>query len=468
MLFTSFVFLQIFLPTVLIADQLLKTIQWRNLFLLLASLFFYAWGEPRNIFYLLISLVVNYLIGRYGLAFANSDRVRKTALIIGLIFNLSVLAVFKYTSPLLVFLDGFFKFNFEYPNILLPLGISFFTFQIISYLLDTYRKENEPQKNCFTLSLYIMLFPQLVAGPIVKYHDIARSLEDRHITRLDYAGGIWRFICGLGKKVLIANQMAYLADDIFMVPVEVLDTKIAWIGIVAYSLQIYFDFSGYSDMAIGLGRMLGFNFKENFNYPYLSKSIQEFWRRWHISLSTWFKEYLYIPLGGSRVSEKRTYLNIMIVFAATGIWHGAGLNFIFWGLYYGVLLVLERWKLKSFLENPRFYIFARLYTLLAVMIGWVFFRAENFPEALGYLRKMFVFSSNSELLTGDFLSWPLVGLATVAVFLAMPMRWLKIFGEEPGNIQIKYYHCLLAVLILGTSLVVLAGNTYNPFIYFRF
>ena len=331
MLFTSFVFLQIFLPTILIADQLLKKIQWRNLFLLSASLFFYAWGEPRNIFYLLISLVVNYLIGRYGLAFANSDRVRKAALIIGLIFNLSVLAVFKYTSPLLVFLDGFFKFNFEYPNILLPLGISFFTFQIISYLLDTYRKENEPQKNCFTLSLYIMLFPQLVAGPIVKYHDIAEQLSGRTTTWSNYTCGIRRFIYGLGKKVLIANQMAYLADDIFLIPGNALDCKTAWLGIIAYTLQIYFDFSGYSDMAIGLGRMLGFKFKENFNLPYTARSIQDFWRRWHISLSSWFKEYLYIPLGGSRISDRRTYLNILIVFAITGIWHARRLELCFVG-----------------------------------------------------------------------------------------------------------------------------------------
>lgn len=470
MLFTSFVFLQIFLPGVLILDQLLRKIPYRNIFLLVASLIFYAWGEPRNIFIFTVALLLNYLIGRYGLDFSNTDKVRKTALVAGLLINLGILFYFKYTSPCLEFLDRLFNFSFRIPSVVLPLGISFFTFQIISYLLDTYRKENQPQKNFFTLSLYIMLFPQLVAGPIVKYHDIASSLDKRTITWLDYASGIRRFVYGLGKKVLIANQMAYLADDIFLIPGNVLDCKIAWLGIVAYSLQIYFDFSGYSDMAIGLGRMLGFKFKENFNLPYTAKSIQDFWRRWHISLSTWFKEYLYIPLGGSRVSEKRTYINIMIVFAATGIWHGAGLNFIVWGLYYGVLLVLERWKLKTFLEKPGISFFARIYTLLAVMIGWVFFRAENLSDALNYCHAMFKFSNNPELPAKDFLT-PELGIlmiASIAISLAFPTAITKFFKEDPNHFQVRWYDCLMTVIILSASLTMLAGNTYNPFIYFRF
>ena len=468
MLFTSFIFLQVFLPAVLIVDTLLKKIRWKNLFLLFASLLFYAWGEPENIFLLLVSLLFNYFIARYGLDFKRREKSRKQALAAGLLFNLGVLVFFKYTSPFLQFMDRIFNFPFKYPDVALPLGISFFTFQIISYLLDTYRKENEPQKNFFDLSLYIMLFPQLVAGPIVKYHDIASALKERHVTWEDYSFGIRRFVYGLGKKVLIANQMAYLADDIFLIPGDVLDCKTAWIGIVAYSLQIYFDFSGYSDMAIGIGRMLGFSFKENFDLPYISKSVQEFWRRWHISLSSWFKEYLYIPLGGSRVSEKRTYFNIMVVFAATGIWHGAGLNFIIWGLYYGVLLILERWKLKKFLSLPELGWLARIYTLLAVMTGWVFFRAETLPEALAYCRTMFTFNNNPALPVRDFLTLPLTVLIIAAVLLSAPVPGLKIFQDEAVRVRVKWYDYPLQAALLLASLLLLAGNTYNPFIYFRF
>ena len=331
MLFTSFVFLQIFLPIVVLFNVCIRKIKWKNIFLLAASLFFYAWGEPNNIFLLLTSLTVNYFLAVTGLRFDQPDHKRKRFLICGLIFNLGILFVFKYTSPIIFFMDDLLEFSFKLHEIVLPLGISFFTFQIISYLLDTYRKENEPQKNFFDLSLYIMFFPQLVAGPIVKYHDIAEQLSGRTTTWSNYTCGIRRFIYGLGKKVLIANQMAYLADDIFLIPGNALDCKTAWLGIIAYTLQIYFDFSGYSDMAIGLGRMLGFKFKENFNLPYTARSIQDFWRRWHISLSSWFKEYLYIPLGGSRISDRRTYLNILIVFAITGIWHARRLELCFVG-----------------------------------------------------------------------------------------------------------------------------------------
>lgn len=466
MLFTSFIFLQIFLPGVLIIDTLLRKIRWKNIFLLAASLLFYAWGEPGNIILLLVSLLFNYLIARYGLGFKQKEKIRRQALIAGLVFNLGVLVFFKYTSPFLQFLDSIFDFPFKYPEVALPLGISFFTFQIISYLLDTFRKENEPQENFFDLSLYIMLFPQLVAGPIVKYHDIACALKERRTGWEDYAFGIRRFVYGLGKKVLIANQMAYLADDIFLIPGNVLDCKTAWLGIIAYSLQIYFDFSGYSDMAIGIGRMLGFQFKENFDLPYASRSIQEFWRRWHISLSSWFKEYLYIPLGGSRISEKRTYFNIMAVFAATGIWHGAGLNFIVWGLYYGVLLILERWKLKTFLSKHSY--LARIYTLLAVMVGWVFFRVETLPEALNYCRAMFAFNNNPALKIGDFLTNPLAVLILTAILLSAPVPMLKIFKDEASRTRVKWYDYPLQAALLGASLLLLAGNTYNPFIYFRF
>ena len=334
--------------------------------------------------------------------------------------------------------------------------------------MDTYRKENQPQKNFFDLSLYIMFFPQLVAGPIVKYHDIAEQLSSRNNSWQNYICGIRRFIYGLAKKVLIANQMAYLADEIFQIPGSVLDSKTAWLGIVAYSLQIYFDFSGYSDMAIGLGRMLGFKFKENFNLPYISRSIQEFWRRWHISLSSWFKEYLYIPLGGSRVSEKRTCINLMIVFIVTGIWHGAGLNFVLWGAYYGILLILERWQLKKILEKPLFYPFAHIYTLLAVMVGWVFFRAETLPEAWIYCTKMFSFTNNEALILQELLTLPLVMLILAAMLFAGPIPLLKCFSKEIDRENTRWYDFIVQPVLLTAVLILLAGNTYNPFIYFRF
>ncbi len=468
MLFTSFVFLQIFLPVVTLANICIKSIKWKNILLLLASLIFYAWGEPLNVFLLIFSLIVNYMIALAGLNFDLSDRRRKKFLIAGLLFNIIILFIFKYTSPAMFFLDDIFNFNFRISNIALPLGISFFTFQIISYLLDTYRKENLPQKNFFTLSLYIMFFPQLIAGPIVKYHDIAEQLVNRSTSWDNHVYGIRRFIYGLGKKVLIANQMAYLADDIFAIPGTVLDCKIAWLGITAYTLQIYFDFSGYSDMAIGLGRMLGFTFKENFNLPYTARSIQDFWRRWHISLSSWFREYLYIPLGGSRISEKRTYLNILIVFAVTGIWHGAGFNFLLWGGYYGVLLVLERWQLKRWLEKPAFYFFGHIYTLLAVMIGWVFFRAENLYTASIYCKKMFTFTDNCNLVLQDFLTLPLILLIAAAILLTGPIPRLRCFRDEITRTDTRWYDFVIQPLILAAVLMLLAGNTYNPFIYFRF
>ncbi|MBE6384545.1 MAG: MBOAT family protein [Lentisphaerae bacterium] len=466
MLFTSFIFLQIFLPAVILVNSCLRKIKWKNSFLLGSSLFFYAWGEPHNVFLLLFSLLVNYFIAVKKLRWELPDSVRKKFFILGVIFNLSILFVFKYTSSVLCFFDGIFDFNFRLANIALPLGISFFTFQIISYLADTYKKQDVPQKNFLDLSLYVMLFPQLIAGPIVKYHDIEKQLTDRKTSLEDFVCGIRRFVYGLAKKVLIANQMACLADDIFLVPGTALDCKIAWLGIICYTLQIYFDFSGYSDMAIGLGRMLGFRFKENFNLPYIARSVQDFWHRWHISLSSWFKEYLYIPLGGSKVSGSRTYLNIMIVFICTGIWYGAGLNFAVWGVYYGVLLILERRWLKKWLEKCN--IAAHIYTLTAVMIGWVFFRSENLSDAYTYCCKLFSFTNNPGLPLQDFLNASSGVLIIIAVLFAGPIQRLKCFRDEIGRQKNRWYDYIVQPLLLAAVLILLAGNTYNPFIYFRF
>ena len=469
MLFTSPIFLQLFLPVVLCIYFLLHRITCKNIFLLLASLFFYTWGEPRNVLLLLGAITINYLLARFGLSESQVPKIRKLTVSIGILLNLLFLGTFKYTSPSVFFLDSIFDFPFRLKQIGLPLGISFYTFQIISYLIDTYRKENLPQKNLLDLALYITFFPQLVAGPIVKYHDISKYLYERKVSFSDLSYGIRRFVYGLSKKVLIANNVAYLADDIFQIPLTQLDMKTAWLGVIAYSLQIYFDFSGYSDMAIGLGRMFGFHFLENFNYPYYSKSMQEFWRRWHISLSTWFKEYVYIPLGGSRGSLKRTCLNIMIVFFATGCWHGAGLNFIVWGIYYGILLVLERCFLKSFLEKPAFSFFAHFYTLLLVIFGWVLFRAENLPDACVYSWKMLSFQNNPELPLSTFLTKWTVLLICISILFSAPLQMLLpklkryLYSEEIHGADF-----LLIPFLLILSIVMLTGNTYNPFIYFRF
>ena len=470
MLFSSLFFLQVFLPVLLILYYLLpKNIRIRNLLLLLASLVFYAWGEPEKIAILLISVAVNYCIGIFGLRFDLSDRMRKGVLTGGILLNISILCGFKYAIPVCVFFDEWFHFKFHIPNGELPLGISFYTFQIISYLIDLYRKEIEPQRNLGKLALYITFFPQLIAGPIIKYHDVFLQLNSREAKADDIAIGIKRFICGLSKKVLLANSFAVAADDIFQMPYDRLDTLTAWIGAGCYSLQIYFDFSGYSDMAIGLGRMFGFRFLENFNLPYSSQSIREFWRRWHISLSTWFKEYLYIPLGGNRCSAARNCLNIMIVFLATGIWHGAALNFVCWGIFYGILIVAERLFLGQMLERCRWKIIPHFYTLFAVVMAWVLFRADSLPEAWQYWMKMLTVTSNPELHCSDFFSPGFLAAAAVGVLLCFPFqKMFPVFTEQFCYGKIRIAEIPILLLMLAAVIVQLSGNTYNPFIYFRF
>jgi len=370
MLFSSLFFLQIFLPFLLLCYfGFPGGVRIKNSLLLAASLWFYAWGEPEKIIILLASILVNCLLAYYGLRFELADKTRRKALIAGIVLNLTVLAAFKYTIPVCVFLDDWIKWPMHISNAALPLGISFYTFQIISYLIDTYRRQNEPQGNIVKLALYIAFFPQLVAGPIIKYHDIAREIDSRQSNWSEFAIGTKRFILGLSKKVLLANSFAVVADDIFSMPFDRMDTLTAWMGALCYTLQIYFDFSGYSDMAIGLGRMFGFHFMENFNFPYCADSIREFWRRWHMSLSTWFKEYLYIPLGGNRCTKWRWSCNIMIVFLATGIWHGAALNFVFWGVFYGVLIVAENLFTGNLLEKIKWKIVSHCYTMFFVIMA---------------------------------------------------------------------------------------------------
>ncbi len=466
MLFSSSTFIFLFLPLVC-AIYLLVREELRNYVLLAASLLFYGWGEPRYLAIMLLTIIVNYL-GAIGL-----DRCRRWAkwiLLLTILADLGVLFYFKYFNFVVENVNAAFGSDFSFIKVVMPIGISFYTFQSLSYLVDVYRREVEAQRDIYKLALYITLFPQLVAGPIVKYHDVQKEIEHREVSFGKVAYGTKRFIIGLSKKMLLANVFGAIADKIFNQSVTAFDTATAWVGAIAYSLQLYFDFSGYSDMAIGLGAIFGFKFLENFNYPYISKSITEFWRRWHISLSTWFKEYLYIPLGGNRVSQQRTYINLFIVFLATGIWHGASWNFILWGLWHGFFIILERitgWHKKEggWLLNC----VKHVYTILIFVVGWVMFRADNMSYAWNYIKNMFGFIKEHKI-TYDF-EYYVEGIEllafAVALLCAVPL-FRGILTLSP-----KYKKCYSLVniwllLLFLVSAASIAASTYNPFIYFRF
>lgn len=461
MIFSSTIFLFIFLPVVLLANFIIpqKYVQVKNVILLIASLLFYAWGEPKNVLIMLLSIVVNYALGILLGKFKAETGKKKAVLIASLVFNLGLLFFFKY-------------FNFAtggiFPEIALPIGISFFTFQIMSYVIDVYRGNVEPQRNLLKLTLYISLFPQLIAGPIVRYIDVEKQLSDRTCTLEKTAKGIVRFSMGLAKKVIISNTVAQIADVVFNMDGTV-PAVTAWMGVICYALQIYFDFSGYSDMAIGIGHMLGFDFLENFNYPYISASVQEFWRRWHISLSSWFRDYLYIPLGGNRKGKVRTYLNLLIVFAATGFWHGASWNFLVWGLFYGIFLIVERLGLNRILAKlPKF--FGWIYTMLVVLVGWVFFRADTMSAAIKYIGEMFSFNGGLTHAMSQFtnLSFFVMLLALLISAPVYPFIKEKIEKTALGEKLFMVVEILLVAGLLIASVIFLTGSDYNPFIYFRF
>ncbi|MDB5763994.1 MAG: putative poly(beta-D-mannuronate) O-acetyltransferase [Herminiimonas sp.] len=481
MLFSSTIFIFLFLPVVL-ALYFVTPVKGRNLLLVFASLFFYAWGEGTYMIVMLFSMGFNYLFGMMIERFS-----KRAGLILGVavIVNLTALAFFKYALFLTANLNALLlplgiKLR-ELHSIHLPIGISFFTFHSISYLIDIYRKDAPAQKNPVNLALYISFFPQLIAGPIIRYHDIADQLTRRPIFPEDVAVGIRRFIVGLGKKVLIANTLAACADQIFSIPSSGLTAGLAWLGIICYTLQIYFDFSGYSDMAIGLARIFGFRFLENFNYPYISKSIQEFWRRWHISLSNWFRDYLYIPLGGNRGKPWRTYFNLVTVFFLCGLWHGASWNFVVWGLIHGAFLVLERVGLAKWLERMGT-IAGRVYMLAVVMLAWVFFRTETPASALNYIAAMAGFGAGKGLEhnVAMYMNSEIVMTLCVGAVGAMPVvpyvsRKLQELRMSPAYRESPLLSSTLsAATILSLSLVFLASasylaaGTYNPFIYFRF
>lgn len=472
MVFSSTVFLFLFLPCVLIV-YFFSPRSLKNMVLLVASLFFYAWGAPNFIWVILLSILVNYI---FALAIEyNRDKKKliKGLLAVTVIINLVMLGVFKYSNFVVDNVNTIFGTSIKLDPIILPLGISFFTFQGLSYIFDVYRQDVKAQRNPLNIALYITLFPKLIQGPIVRYQSIADQIVKRKETVEKFAEGIKRFIMGLAKKMLLANNIGWVADQIFAMPSAQLSVGLAWIGAIAYTLQIYFDFSGYSDMAIGIGKMFGFDFTENFNYPYISRSAGEFWRRWHISLGSWFRDYLYIPLGGSRVSKFKTYRNLFIVWLATGIWHGAAWTFIAWGLYYGVLIMLEKaFLLKFFNRIPR--VFSHLYTILAFVIGWVFFRAATFTYAFDFIQSMFGLNGNPIWDTQAAYYVSEYGIVMlIGVILSMPVfQYLKkaigdyrSLGMVLGN---QFVVTAGYTILLFISIVSVVSSTFSPFIYFKF
>ncbi len=484
MVFSSLVFLCIFFPVLYIIYCLIPSLRVRNGLLIAASLLFYAYGEPVYVLLLIGSSLVNYAGARWidALEKKENKKQKKAVLTLVVVINLLLLGVFKYTGFVVSSINGVLHAGIPVPQIALPIGISFFTFQILSYVIDVYQGKIDVQKNYFKVLLYISFFPQLIAGPIVKYRDIEEQIDSRTVNADLAWSGFRRFLIGLGKKVLIANAMGSVADQIFNGSMDHVNVTVAWIAAVAYLFQIYYDFSGYSDMAIGLGRMFGFHFNENFLHPYGSTSIKEFWRRWHISLSTWFREYVYIPLGGNRKGNARTNINKMIVFLCTGLWHGANWTFVVWGIYHGAFLLLED-NVPAIKKLPK--VLGHIYALIVVCVGFVIFRAETIGQAGFFIRQMFTgftFDSASASLAMQQMT-PYFIVMLVAAFIGMaPIQILTkrikaIVEPEPGmeaKVSAGMKACvtaivnILAILILLWCMIRLSASTYNPFIYFRF
>ncbi len=461
MVFSSLLFLFIFLPLFLLTYYSVPR-KSRNLILFIASLIFYAWGEPIYVSIMLFSTVLDYTVGRVMTHYRTHPLIPKIALAISMIGNLGMLGFFKYSNFFIDNLNHTFGLDITFLEIALPIGISFYTFQTMSYTIDLYRGKIQVQKNIISFGAYVAMFPQLVAGPIVTYATIEKALNERKETLSQFSEGVMRFIEGLGKKVLLANAIGMLWEQIKQVPFDERTVLMAWLGMMAFGLQLYFDFSGYSDMAIGLGKMMGFHFPENFNYPYLSKSVTEFWRRWHITLGSWFREYVYIPLGGNRVSQVKFYRNLLVVWFLTGFWHGAGWNFVLWGLFFGALIIIERGGLLKVLERlPK--AFSHVYLLFAIMISWVLFSLDSMPQVLGYFKAMFGFNGAGMANQETWYQLSNYGIVLVlGVIFATPiMAKLK---TKLGPIGL--YGFYMIVLLLSTAYLV--DSTFNPFLYFRF
>ena len=468
MLFSSIVFLFSFLPAVMILYYLLP-VRFRNVILLLASLVFYAWGEPVYLFLMLLSILFNYFSGLDIARNLQDKRAAKRSLVFNLIINLAVLGFFKYEGFVLDTLNGILPVHISYHALPLPIGISFYTFQILSYIIDVYRGNVKVQTNLPNFALYVTMFPQLIAGPIVQYADVDEQLASREISRTKFGEGSMYFIRGLAKKVLLANTSGMIFTEVSGLAKDNIAVMTAWLGAFAYMFQIYFDFSGYSDMAIGLGKMFGFEFNMNFNYPYVSKSITEFWRRWHISLSSWFRDYVYIPLGGNRVSKIKHIRNLLIVWCLTGLWHGAAWNFVAWGLYYGVILIIEKYLLSPVLDRlPD--VVRHIYSIVLVVIGWVLFFSSSFGQAADYIRVMFGAGAHGfadresmYLLTSNLILW------LILIFGSTPLvhfRYEHMLRSKKWNTTIINSVVYAALFIV--CIAYLVTETYNPFLYFRF
>ncbi|MGX4600041.1 MBOAT family O-acyltransferase [Faecalimicrobium sp. JNUCC 81] len=475
MVFSSLMFLFLFLPCTLIFYYISNK-KVRNSILVLVSLFFYAWGEPVYVFLMLFSTVVDYIHGLKVERFIELGKRKKALRVVisSAIINLFVLCFFKYSDFLIENINIIFNLDIGLLNLPLPIGISFYTFQTMSYTIDIYRGDAKAQKSILDFGAYVTLFPQLVAGPIVRYQTIATQINKREHSIEKFADGVNRFVCGLAKKVILSNQLSSIADGVFSSDLSNISILEAWLGIICYTLQIYFDFGGYSDMAIGLGKMFGFEFLENFNYPYISQTVSEFWRRWHISLGSWFRDYVYIPLGGSRVSKLKMYRNLFIVWFLTGMWHGASWTFIIWGLYFGVFIALE----KAFLEKvlykiPR--VFRHIYLLLIVVIGWVFFRADNITYAFEFLKVMFRVNSNT-IVNNAFNAYLIDYWYIIlgSIILSTPIikvlkRLILKVNKKALNNDIAYLmHGLSLGIYMFIAITMLCSSSYNPFLYFRF
>lgn len=460
MVFSSLVFLFLFLPIVLILHYVLPK-KYRNIALLLANLVFYGYGEPVYVLLMAASILVNFLLGKL-ISRAEATVMRKLLLVLTVVLNLGALGWYKYAGLFADALRSVSLFsNIPVISVVLPIGISFYTFQAMSYVVDVYRGDTEPSDSLVDFAAYISLFPQLIAGPIVRYKDVAAQLKSRSTTVEMFSEGVKLFCIGLAKKVLLANQFALLWQSVSADAAR-MGSLWAWGGILAYTLQIYFDFGGYSDMARGLGAMLGFDFCINFNYPYISRSITEFWHRWHISLSTWFRDYVYIPLGGSRRGPGRQILNLMIVWMLTGFWHGAGWNFLMWGLYYGLLLIVEKFLLVKILDRVPALV-RHFYAMILVLIGWVFFACPDLKTAVDYLAVMFRFGGGSNL--AQLLCWLPLGVIGIIAATPLPSALWKRWTDCRFVPAAEAILCLAALLLCTASLV---SGSYNPFLYFRF
>lgn len=475
MLFSSLIFLYSFLPLLLLALLLLPK-NWHNGVLLLASLVFYAWGGVSYTAILVLSILLNYGIGRW--LGARPEESAKPILILGLVLNLGLLIFFKFILFFLAQINSGLGWLGQapigLPKIVLPLGISFFTFQGISYLVDVYRGTTQVQKHIGRLGLYIALFPQLIAGPIVRYQDLAGQLGLRTVGWMNISLGLERFVVGLAKKVLLANNFALVADAIFTAHPESLSWPLAWLGVLVYALQIYFDFSGYSDMAIGLGRMFGFVIPENFNFPYIARSVREFWRRWHISLSQWFRDYVYISMGGSRGSQAQTYRNLIVVFLLTGFWHGANWTFVIWGAFHGLFMLLERGRFGQWLERS-YSIVQHFYLLGVIGLSWVVFRAESLGYATDYYLRLLGLGAQSDfqLDISTYLDWEFRIALLLGIIFSIPVAGLRIRAAVDellvGRLSAgQVGRAFLFLLMFFWCTMELANDSYNPFIYFRF